>query len=431
MPTWLDLVTAARAAEIPAPGLRAVTLAQWALESGRGTSELARVHGNFAGLKWRPEMEGFAEKISYGAHDGVDDYCAFRSVGAFIRGYWRFIGRSVYDGWRDFADDPTGYVTFLKSRGYAGDPRYVTKVLSILPEAEDLIGTAGGGADTGGAATPDEDRPNRPELGEGINDLLAAADEPQFVTLPEVRHRYRGARPRGLEGAIVHYDAGRSRPTRGADDLEWGAKNTLVWGQTQGYAYATISRSGKIYLPANMDWEQWGSHAGESRCPETRREWVSQFYVGFEINSPGFVYPTADDDVFVPWFDAVRNANGHVILNSNGQATVANRNGELYKKSQLRIVAGRTGNIRPGAYVPYTAAQFDALVSVLLWLKRSYRRTFRLDYVFGHDEVSPDRKIDPGGSLGKPQGNRPGAPMTMSALRAELLRAWADQQALT
>ena len=35
------------------PHLKAVTLAQWMLESARGNSQLATRHYNFAGLKWR------------------------------------------------------------------------------------------------------------------------------------------------------------------------------------------------------------------------------------------------------------------------------------------------------------------------------------------------------------------------------------------
>jgi len=73
MTTWTDLVRAASTADIPAPQLRAVTLAQWGLESGWGKSELSRKHGNYAGLKWRPEMKGFATKVRYEAHDGPDD----------------------------------------------------------------------------------------------------------------------------------------------------------------------------------------------------------------------------------------------------------------------------------------------------------------------------------------------------------------------
>ncbi|MFX6218437.1 N-acetylmuramoyl-L-alanine amidase, partial [Acinetobacter baumannii] len=73
---------------------------------------------------------------------------------------------------------------------------------------------------------------------------------------------------------------------------------------------------------------------------------------------------------------------------------------EIYRRAELRHIGSLHGNIRPGVYVPYTRAQQEALIKVLIWLKRRYPRTFRLDYVFGHDEVSPGRKVDPGGSYG-------------------------------
>lgn len=290
-------------------------------------------------------------------------------------------------------------------------------------------GAARNRANEMGAAL-DLDRPSRASFGESIGDRLATIEQPAFITLAEVKHKFLGPRPNGLEGAIVHYDAGRSRPAKGPDDAEWGAKNTLIHGQNNGFAYATISRSGKVYLPGNMDWDRWGSHAGKSRCPSTSREAVSQFYVGFEINSPGFVYPTDDADLFVPWFDAVRDADGNVVLNKKGHATIAKADGEIYKKAQLRKIASQTANIRPGFYVPYTDAQYNALFHTLLWLKRNFKKSFRLDFVFGHDEVSPGRKVDPGGSLGKHANAAPGAATTMPELRADLLKAWADQQLL-
>ena len=197
-----------------------------------------------------------------------------------------------------------------------------------------------------------------------------------------------------------------------------------------GFAFATISRSGKIYLPNNMDWNKWGYHAGPSKCPNTGREGVSQYYVGFEVNSPGLVYPTADPQVYVPWFEAVRDAKGRVVRDGKGHAKVARPNGELYGPNELRIVKQPLGNIAEGADVPYTDKQFDALVAVMPWLKQTYPKSFRLDYIFGRDEVSPKRKVDPGGALGRPVAAGPGKPMTMVSFRAHLLRAWADRQEL-
>lgn len=426
MTTWTELARAARDAAIPAPGLRALTLAQWGLESGWGMSELSRKHGNFAGLKWRPEMKGFATKVRYEAHDGPDDYCAFTTADQFIKGFWRFIARSPYVGWEQHAKDPRAYVTFLKSKGYAGDPLYVDKVMSLLPKAEAIL--AAQTVETGGGLFEEDDRPSRRELGEWVGDFLTPDDDPNFVTLPQVKQVFRGRRPNGIEGAVVHWDASRVKPVKGPDDLEWGAKNTLQYGTSQKHAYATISRSGTIYLPGNMDWQSWGSHAGPSKCPVTKREGVSQFYVGFEINCPGWLYPTPDPDLYIPWFNAVTTANGAILLNSKKQATVKNPVGVTYRRDELRFAKAQTGNIAPGAYVPYTDAQQVALVNVLLWLKRTYPRTFRLDCVFGHDEVSPGRKVDPGASLGALTGTVPGDPMTMQQLRGHLLKTWADQQ---
>jgi len=422
MSTWSELVSAARVAVIPAPALRMVTLAQWILESGRGTSRLATEYGNFAGLKWRPEMQGFATPVQYAAHDGVDTYCAFSSVEAFIVGYWRFIGRTTYQGWQNFALDPPGYLAFLKSRGYAGDPNYAAKVLALLPEADALFAETGG-IDAVEGFEPD--RPGRHHLGESPADRLPANRIPNFVTLGEVRHTYQGSRPNGLEGAIVHYDAGRSRPKTGADDPEYGARGTLRHAQSAGFAYATISRSGNIYLPGNMEWERWGSHAGKSVCPDTKRAGVSQFYVGFEVNSPGWLHPTTKADTYAPWFNCVRDQNGKVITNDKGKATIVNADDETYRTNELRIVAQQQGNIAPGAYTRYTDAQFGALVAVMLWLRSTYPRSFRLDRVYGHDEVSPGRKVDPGASLGETMA---GLTMAMAEFRKRLLHEWAEIQ---
>lgn len=242
---------------------------------------------------------------------------------------------------------------------------------------------------------------------------------PPFQSVAGIAHTYHGPRPNGLEGAIVHYDAGRTRPTKGPPDPQFGARATLAYAHTAGFAYVTIARDGTILLPANMDWDRWGSHAGTSRCPATGRTGVSRYYVGFEINSPGLVHATSDPDIFVPWFDAVRDAKGNVVLDNKGRAAAANPSGELYRKAAIRSAAPRA-NIRAGIYVPFTTAQMDALTATLLWLKARNPATFRLDRVFGHDEVAPARKCDPGASLGAPGG----AALTMPDYRAHLAARW-------
>ena len=119
--------------------LKEVTLAQWLLESGRGTSQLAILGNNFAGLKWRfPDMRGFAEplKIKVPSEPQPVEFCRFSDVNAFILGYWKFLTRWPYKGLEAYTNTPANFLVFLRERGYATDPNYVTKILNLLPEAQ-------------------------------------------------------------------------------------------------------------------------------------------------------------------------------------------------------------------------------------------------------------------------------------------------------
>ena len=133
------LAAAYRGHTLPHPKLKAATLAQWLLESGRGTSALARDHLNFAGLKWRAEMAPFASGVDYAAHDGANAYCRFASLENFIAGYWAFLARKPYAGWLRFADDPAGFVRFIGPI-YTPAPGYADRVLALIPEAEAMLG---------------------------------------------------------------------------------------------------------------------------------------------------------------------------------------------------------------------------------------------------------------------------------------------------
>lgn len=136
---------------IPHPNLKEVTLAQWILESGRATSKLATEHFNFGGLKWRSEMSPFATRVSYQAHDGVDDYCKFANIESFISGYWAFIGRAPYAGWEDHAGSGEDYIRFIGSK-YTPTPGYADKVLQLVPESRTLLESVGP-INGGGTAT--------------------------------------------------------------------------------------------------------------------------------------------------------------------------------------------------------------------------------------------------------------------------------------
>ncbi|WP_457021162.1 hypothetical protein [Luteimonas sp. A611] len=70
----------------------------------------------------------------------------------------------------------------------------------------------------------------------------------------------------------------------------------------------------------------------------------------------------------------------------------------------------KQGNQSAGHYQKYTILQEASLRTLLTWLRSNNPDVFRFDLVLGHDEVSPGRKVDPGGSLS----------MTMSAFRQSL-----------
>ena len=129
--------------EIDFDNLRAVTTAQWMLESGYGQSQLARQYLNFAGLKWRPEMASFASPVTYEAHDGADQYCKFDTLAKFIAGYWHFIDRPPYVGWRNHAGSAEDFIGFIGPI-YTPTHLYAETVLKLLPSAAGLLAAAAG-----------------------------------------------------------------------------------------------------------------------------------------------------------------------------------------------------------------------------------------------------------------------------------------------
>lgn len=135
------LVTVYLGTDIAYPHLRAITLAQWLLESSNGTSKLAKDHYNFGGLKWRPEMKSYAKRIRYDAHDGIDYYCKFPTIDSFVRGYWAFLDRSPYSGWEEHVANATEFIAFIGPI-YCPNKGYVPKVLGLLDKANQLLASA-------------------------------------------------------------------------------------------------------------------------------------------------------------------------------------------------------------------------------------------------------------------------------------------------
>ena len=141
---WNDFVTTIRDADIEFEHLKKVQLAQAILESGRGSSDLFKLHGNPFGMKYRPEMSGIAIPVTYEANDGKDTYCKFVTLEDAISGYWIFIDRPVYSAWRTSISSPEAYIKFIAFAGYIGGDStakqaYVNKVANLFDEASKLL----------------------------------------------------------------------------------------------------------------------------------------------------------------------------------------------------------------------------------------------------------------------------------------------------
>jgi N-acetylmuramoyl-L-alanine amidase/Mannosyl-glycoprotein endo-beta-N-acetylglucosaminidase len=179
--------------DIEFPGLRAATIAQWTLESGYGTSKLATEYLNFGGLKWRSEMEGFATPVDYTAHDGTEKYCKFSSPREFVKGYYHFLDRDPYRGWRSHTGSASDFIHFIGPI-YTPTALYADSVLSLLPTAEHLVAELG--------------RPAPPDFGEthGTSEHPPKPAIKQFIQSPNFSSR-NGERIRRI---IMHYTTSRN-----------------------------------------------------------------------------------------------------------------------------------------------------------------------------------------------------------------------------
>lgn len=118
--------------------IHSACIAQFILETGRGTSELAVVHNNYAGMKWRKELKGVASKELVDAPSETAYFCSFESLHDFVEGYWLFLDRSPYDGWEKHTSDPEEFIDFVGPI-WATDPSYPEKLKNLLAEADLLI----------------------------------------------------------------------------------------------------------------------------------------------------------------------------------------------------------------------------------------------------------------------------------------------------
>ena len=203
--------------------------------------------------------------------------------------------------------------------------------------------------------------------------------------------RVRGTYAKGFPvGAIIHSTDGR--PNDGAGSVEWAVQEGL-------YAYFVIGRGGKVFQSFSLT--KWAEHAGPTLHPDLGGS-LSRKLVGIEIVSAGKLVKV-NDDRFRPWYNEA-----------------AKKLQDDFKADEVRFrdtigTPTKVGFQTAGHYHKFTEEQETALIKLLTWLKQQKPDIFKIENVFGHDEVAIKeghygRKTDPGGCLS----------MTMVQLRERL-----------
>jgi flagellum-specific peptidoglycan hydrolase FlgJ len=100
-----------------------VILAQWALESAFGTSDLAKRANNFAGIKSSSKGKDFVSGV----------YAGYNSKESFARDYARVMNLSYYDKVRE-AKGIEETVNELGKSPYAEDKTYTEKLKKVLSD---------------------------------------------------------------------------------------------------------------------------------------------------------------------------------------------------------------------------------------------------------------------------------------------------------
>jgi N-acetyl-anhydromuramyl-L-alanine amidase AmpD len=187
-----------------------------------------------------------------------------------------------------------------------------------------------------------------------------------------VRGSYRDGYP---VGAVVHFTAGRSE--RGDRDAE----GTMRDGRANRYLYFCISSTGKVYQPAPLN--QWGSHCGESSYPGLGSNLANKL-AGIEICRAGLCKKLTDRG-YEPWWNAEYPPGSPMRT--------------YYREDEVRFVPKVHNVTDNGHYHKYTVEQEQSLHALLLWLHQNNPAVFNIKNILGHDEISPDRKNDPGGAM--------------------------------
>jgi len=166
------------------------------------------------------------------------------------------------------------------------------------------------------------------------------------------------ARVLPLRGIVIHYDVGTSIENTMQYLLESVDKNPR---KSASYNYL-ISRSGRIV---------------ELNDPKYTRAWHAG---NSSLDIPSGEHLTSLN----------RSTIGICCCNYGYSATCDDPN----KKAARHVLAPAPLSRRLLFWEPYTNAQIDSLISLIKYLERYLEWTS--EFIVGHEDVSPGRKVDPG-----------------------------------
>jgi len=251
----MNLVSVYRGANIEFPNLKAVSFAQWIEESGWGSSDLCQRYNNFAGIKWRDEMKPYGSRVLYNAHDGRAYYCNFKDQQNFINGYWAFLERRPYDGWRNHTASPQDFIEFIGST-WSEDRKYAEKVLDLIGSADALIAAPPPAGEMAISSPGSEHVCDA--SGGGIEALTPEAATTSAVTKPTVDRIEATTHKSSRNGAtidhiVIHYTTSRN------------IEGTISWfknGLPRTSAHYIVGRDGALVQMVDDSDRAW--HAGSS-----------------------------------------------------------------------------------------------------------------------------------------------------------------------
>ena len=422
-----SFVSAVRDTEIKFPQLRAAMLAQAIMESGRETTDLAKVHHNHHGMKYRQEMDTYAIPVMYQTDSeptGSAYFCKFEDKKKSVTGYWHFLTRSPYNGWESHTATgveflqfvcpiwcPAGYTPeWIKMHSGLNYHEYV--IAKLLPECEALIAkrpvvgdatwfeifrkgdtsTAVICANDGALCVDKEETTSVKEL---VAFLQKHPKAGSFLVAPAIK-----AIPDVTSGPIIPIPTEKTEWIPFATKIDKMARRKEVWpvyfiihwtagepsqkgsdgiasGVSNGYTYCFLERSGKLFQGAPTN--QGGYHAGNANVS-------SLDCLGVEVACAGKVEKIGD--LFVPWF--AKNSDGSV-----NKARCIAPSEIIYDKDDT----ADDGSFA-GYYQSFTPEQKATLLKMALYCVQVLGMP--VANIRGHDEVATPhgRKVDPGFSIG-------------------------------